>query len=314
MQYSAAPEGVWINRLGILADIQPKLSTSSKNEIRIFRRLGLGIFLQNLVQFQQISKGWLERIFLQTLRGSPASDYYKNRGYIQAPSNDIESISTIHTNPFLGHHIHFVSDKKQDEENLAPDERLVLFYCDGFVVTTVLNDKHFYFFLDGIQQSIVPTDNSELMFNFPFNTTGKELEGFLNDGDLKLWYDPADFCGDKDYVVPDSGTKRPRNCSAVRELNQHKRNYESSNPNFGEYTLLKDDPTEWLHNQVIAFWGQWMLRNPDSMEVQDVAILPPTLAVHDSRMDTRMLLQLFTIQEISSYMIKTDSIACAQQW
>ena len=83
-------------------------------------------------------------------------------------------------------------------------------------------------------QSIVPTDNSELMFNFPFNTTGKELEGFLNDGDLKLWYDPADFCGDKDYVVPDSGTKRPHNRSAVRELHQHKRNYKSSNPNFGE--------------------------------------------------------------------------------
>jgi hypothetical protein len=78
VQYSAAPEGVWINWLGISADIQPKVTTSSKKEIRVFRRLGLGMFLQNLVQFQQISKGWSERIFLQTLRGSQACDYYKN--------------------------------------------------------------------------------------------------------------------------------------------------------------------------------------------------------------------------------------------
>ena len=160
------PEGVWINWLGISADIQPEVLTSSKNEICIFRRLGFGMFLQNLVLFQQISKGWLERMFLQTLCGSPTCDYYKNRAYIQAPSNDIESISTIHTNPFLGNHIHFVSDKQQDKDNLEPDERLVLFYWDGFVVTTVLNDKHSYFFLDGIMQSILPTDNFELMFNF----------------------------------------------------------------------------------------------------------------------------------------------------
>ena len=36
VQYSATPDGVWINWLGILADIQPGVSTATSKEIWVF--------------------------------------------------------------------------------------------------------------------------------------------------------------------------------------------------------------------------------------------------------------------------------------
>ena len=85
------------------------------------------MFLQNLVQFQQVSKGWSERVFLQTLLSSLACQYYKNCGYTKAPMNDIKSIPGIGDDPFVGHHSHFISDDMQLAEGAQPDESLCLF-------------------------------------------------------------------------------------------------------------------------------------------------------------------------------------------
>ena len=59
-----SPEGAWINWLGISADIQNSGDIAMAGAIGVFRCLGFGTFLQTLIQFQQIGRGWLPRIFL----------------------------------------------------------------------------------------------------------------------------------------------------------------------------------------------------------------------------------------------------------
>ena len=113
--------------------------------IGVFRRLGFGTFLQTLIQFQQIGRGWLPRIFLQTLLNGDACQYYVNRGYIKAPQNDIESIPSLGSNPFLGKHWNFVPDEKQRDEGEQKTSFLGLYFRDGFVVTTYLDDDHSFF-------------------------------------------------------------------------------------------------------------------------------------------------------------------------
>ena len=116
------------------------------------------------------------------------------------------------------------------------------------------------------------------MFNFPFNTTGSELEGYLNDGCLKFWYDPAKFRDKRDYMIPDSGPKRQQNHSKVLDVNQLKDCYDSTNVNYQEYVHMRDNPKVYIHDQTLVLWNLWLLRHPDSPEAKDVAIIPPFIA------------------------------------
>jgi hypothetical protein len=164
VQFCTSPEGAWINWLGISADVRNSGDMAMTNNIGVFRRLGFGTFLQSLIQFQQLGRGWLPRLFLQTLLNGDACQYYMNRGYIKAPQNDIESIPSILSNPFSGRHWHFVPDEKQRDEGEEKKSYLSLYYCDGFVVTTYVDDDHSFFFLEGARMSCLPKDKSECMF------------------------------------------------------------------------------------------------------------------------------------------------------
>jgi hypothetical protein len=136
----------------------------------------LGIFLQVLVQFQQLARGWLPRLFLQTLLSGNAISFYLTRGYVQAPLNLITSIPQIEEDPFASNHIHFVNDDFQRGEKTELTDYLVLHYVQGFVVTTFLDNNHPYFFLHKVAVHALPKDETSLMVRFPYNITGKHLE------------------------------------------------------------------------------------------------------------------------------------------
>jgi hypothetical protein len=146
IQYSTSPLGAWINWLAVSSGKDTKFLTDSKSP-RNFRGMGLGIFLQVLVQFKQLAKGWMPRLFLQTLLSGNAVSFYLTRGYVRAPRNLITSIPDIITDPFVDNHIHFVSDDFQRSEKTEREDFLVLHYVQGFVVTTFLDDTHPYFSL-----------------------------------------------------------------------------------------------------------------------------------------------------------------------
>ena len=127
-QYNTSPAGVWINWLGLSAEVHPDIATSKKTRCSSILMSGSGYVFPNLIQFQQVSKGWSERVFLQTLISSLACQYYQNRGYIKAPKNDIKSIPGIDDDPFVDHRLHFILDDMQLAEGAQPDESLCLFY------------------------------------------------------------------------------------------------------------------------------------------------------------------------------------------
>ena len=69
----------------------------------------------------------------------------------------------------------------QDKDGVPPELHLYLFYWDGFVVTTYLDDKHNNFFLDGANMDYNTSAKTTVLFWFPYNSTGGELESFVND-------------------------------------------------------------------------------------------------------------------------------------
>jgi len=68
------------------------------------------------------------------------------------------------SHPFSQNHVHFIADDMQDE--VAPELRLALHYRDGFVVTTYLDDKHNYFFLDGASMDCNASTGSTVLVRF----------------------------------------------------------------------------------------------------------------------------------------------------
>ena len=185
IQYASSPQGVWINWLGVTPS--NPCSFTDAPMAKSFRGMGLGMFLQILVQFQQLSRGWSTRLFLQTLLNSDACEYYLKRGYIRAPKNDITSVPGITENPFVNHHAHVITDELQRKEDTKPEDFLVLYYVGGFVITTYMGEEHAFFFLDKTTVGVIPKDKADVMFKIPFNTDGKEMEKSMNhDGGLRI--------------------------------------------------------------------------------------------------------------------------------
>jgi hypothetical protein len=275
VQFCTTPDGAWINWLGVSADVCNSGDMPMTNSVGVFRRLGFGTFLQSLIQFQQLAKGWLPRLFLQTLLNGDACQYYINRGYIKAPHNVIKSVPDIMINPFHEKHQYFVPDEMQAAEGEDRKSYLALFYRDGFVVTTYLDDAHSFFFLEGAQMKCLPKDKSEFLFRFPYNTSGSELEDNLGDGALRLFYHQRKGERLEEYVLPENTPKSGLFKAAVREINQFERHFDSADINVDEYLDMKKDPEQYLKDQTMAFWGRWLLRNPNSVASQDAAIIPP---------------------------------------
>ena len=289
VQFCTSPEGAWINWLGISADIRNSGDISLTNGIGVFRRLGFGMFLQNIVQFQQLARGWLPRLFLQTILDGEACEYYSNRGYIKALRNDIESIPSIRANPFVEKHWNFVTDEKQNKEGTNPKSYLALFFRDGFVVTTYLGDDHSFFFLEGANRNCLPKNDSDLMFRFPYNSSGSELEDNLGDGALQLFFQPRSGKLVEEYVLPENTPKHGFCKLNKREINQFERHFDSADVAKDEYIDMKEKPKLYLRDQTMAFWGGWLQRNPNSVASQDAAIVQPYI--------TKEVIRLFELLE-----------------
>jgi hypothetical protein len=106
---------------------------------RNFRCVGLEMFLQVLVQFQQLAHGWSPRLYLQQkLLSGNLVLYYLKWGYMHVPWNIITSVPGVPDDSFLNNHVYAVSDEFQEQEKIKPYDFLVLHYVDGFVVTTFL--------------------------------------------------------------------------------------------------------------------------------------------------------------------------------
>ena len=56
-QYCSSDDGAFINWIAVESDIPDDIKMTGANPVRKFRRLGLGMFLQTLIQFQQVSRG-----------------------------------------------------------------------------------------------------------------------------------------------------------------------------------------------------------------------------------------------------------------
>jgi hypothetical protein len=145
VQYTSSSDGAFINWLGVMADIPDDVIPLGRSPIRIFRRLGLGMFLQNLTQFQKLARGFSPRLLLQCIENGDACEYYLHRGNSKASANILQSFPGMLASPFPNHHLHFITDPMQPEEEVPSDQKLSLFYRDGFVITTFLDDKHNFF-------------------------------------------------------------------------------------------------------------------------------------------------------------------------
>ena len=84
IQYVATPSGVFITWLGIRHEVLGA-NFGPKTEVKMkFRSIGMAYFLQQLVQFELTTRGWLPSLFLQSNIHSAACTYYEKRGYIRA--------------------------------------------------------------------------------------------------------------------------------------------------------------------------------------------------------------------------------------
>jgi hypothetical protein len=278
IQYASTPVGSWINWLGVSGAI-PAMFLSEDGTPRTFRGLGLGMFLQVLVQFQQLYRGWNPRLFLQTLLSGDACLYYLKRGYHRAPSNAITSIPDIEHSPFTTHHVHIMTDEFQMVEGTLPQDFVSLHFINGFVITTFLGDGHSFFFLDGEVMDAYPKNEDNLMVQFPYNTVGQHMEKCLfGDGSFRLLTNPIFSPPGSAYVLPDCSAGGPMNKDIVRSDNAYARKFDKGNVTRLEYTELRDDPTVFVTDGTIGLFGTWMLRNPNMDLNSDVAIIPPSLA------------------------------------
>jgi hypothetical protein len=144
----------------------------------------------------------------------------------------------------------------QQEDKVDQKDYLALYYREKFAVTTYLDDKHSFFSLEGITESCIPTVKNSVMFKFPFNANGSELEGYLNDGSFHFWFDVSQFCAKHNYVLPDTYPKRPKNRSLVRENTEHMHIYDGSALDYKEYQGMINEPNGYLGEQTIALWGR----------------------------------------------------------
>jgi hypothetical protein len=72
--------------------------------------MGLGMFLQYLIQLEQLLPGWSPCLFLQTILSGDEHQYYLKCSYIHKTKNKIKSIPRVEGNPLLEKHAHVISD------------------------------------------------------------------------------------------------------------------------------------------------------------------------------------------------------------
>ncbi len=276
-QYCSSEEGAFINWIAVASDIPDDTKLAGVLPVRKFRRLGLGMFLQTLIQFQQVSRGRSSRLLLQCIVDGDACQYYLNRGYIKSRRNQFEVIDNHLDHPFVSHHLHFITDKAQEEDKVDPLLKLHLYQRDGFVITTYLDDKHNFFFLEGANINCYPKGETEVLFRFPYNTSGSVLETFLDVNSLILFKFP-NFRQKVDYVLPENVPSKGMFKGLVRPINQFEGHFDSADVDRAEYLLMKENPQEYIKEQTLFLWSRWTLRNPDSDYEKDVAVIPPFIS------------------------------------
>jgi hypothetical protein len=205
VQYSSCAEEAFIIWLCVSHELPMPETVTGTEPVCVFRRLGLGMFLQNLIQFQQVSRGWPPRLLLQAIVNGDAALYHINRGYVKSPSNAIVSVPQMTGSPFQDYHLHFISDKQQEQDDVQENLRLALYHRNGFVLTTYVDDHHQFYFLDGANIRCYPTKAQDILFRFPYNSKGSELETFMDDGSLLLFLYPP-FIQGVDFVLPENRT------------------------------------------------------------------------------------------------------------
>ena len=89
VQYSSSDDGAFISWLCMSEDLAGEDGVTGTDSVQVLRHLGLGMFLQNLIQFQQVSRGRSPCLLLQAIVKGDVSLYYMNRGYMKAPLNDL---------------------------------------------------------------------------------------------------------------------------------------------------------------------------------------------------------------------------------
>ena len=95
VQYAASADGVFINWLAVEHKVHASVSFTKRSvgEKRIqFRKLGIATFLLNLIQMQQIGRGFCHTLVLQTNPTSMARRFYEHRGFQKPVGNSLESV------------------------------------------------------------------------------------------------------------------------------------------------------------------------------------------------------------------------------
>ena len=265
VQYVATPDAVYINWLGVEHKISANVSFSKKQsgEKRIqFRKLGLGTFMLNLVQMQQIGRGHSHTLILQTNPTSRARVFYERRGFRVSDGPNLESIPQINDQTFLDRDTHFVSEASQREDGTDTGDFLVLLYQPDCLFTQI----------HGKGTINVEDSMGGVLFQFPFDCDGSFLDNVVIPEDDWLFAHPV-------FKPPNGVLYALRNAtdtspveSLFREDGMYNGVYDSVV--IEDKALLPLQLDLPLSNPHVDLWSCWMLRHLDGDVCNDVLIVP----------------------------------------
>ncbi len=268
VQYVPTCDGVYINWLGVEHKFGANVSFTQKGKgekLIQFRKLGIGTFLLNLVQMQQIGRGFKHTLILQTNPTSRARTFYQNRGFVQSQPGGLQSIPHITETSFRDWDTHFVDEQSQREDGTETENILVLLYQEACLFTKL----H-----DGVVVKVDETLESaeNLLFPFPFDCEGSYLEKVVIPNEDWLFAHPA-FKASSGMLYALRNHTDPADSKVLfREEGMYDGACDDAPIELQDLNSLKEEqPLMGIH---VDLWACWLLRHMEGDVANDVLIVP----------------------------------------
>ena len=261
-----------------------------------FHNIGLGSFLLLLVQMQQIASGYSPLIALQCLEKSDAEQFYINRGFKQAPSNEISSVPGLQDDETLSKvaSFKFWSDDDQKDQEVL----LKLWYLDCIINPSTCAEKGDdpekhpqKLFMQNRTVDAVPSDHRHTFFPFPFNSDGKSVENYviagMKDEDDLFWFSSkysfgSIFTHNHSYTIPrrrNIKTSSQPQRARFRNLDANRMYQHGAVILMDKYNQFCDDDELWMFDEHLAIVTSWMQRHPKSVASRDCIIIPQSITM-----------------------------------
>lgn len=264
--FSADVNGIYVNWL-VVSDGTfnvPKFGTNANGQQ--FQNCGLGSFLLMLTQIRSAVLGWSTDIYLQVNKSSPAAKFYEQVGFQRTASNEISELPGNWPNKIATKdtslYIKFVPDEVNAIDT-KPECYLHLYQLSSFI-TEAISSKDL---LAAQDYQIVPKEDSDVMFQFPFQVLGHKLD-LIGQG-LTIFGNPFFWFKDAKTMVS------AINC---RSFNKSYWPYQTAVITKKHYKELREnckseEHNQWLYDEEINLCLQWFVRDYHSLFLNGVEII-----------------------------------------